>query len=107
MEMMISKLREMPYLIVLDSLECWDAVTKGDERTKAELNRFLYNLQGGRSLVVVVSNKKHGFLNEEAVRLTSYHLKSLEMWVYPFEGRWREVLTRMLGIKLWSLQQFF
>lgn len=75
----LSKLRETPYLIILDSLESSDATVKHTERLKGEMNEFLESLQGGRTIVLVVSNKQECWLNDSTVKFGTYQLKRLEM----------------------------
>lgn len=86
MDRTITKLRETPYLIVMDSLESSDAVMRNDERTKAECNELLQRLEGGKTLVVIVSSQQDGWLNDSAVKFGTYQLQSLEMFVYSSFG---------------------
>jgi hypothetical protein len=80
MDQTIKKLRETPYLIVMDSLESGDAVVRNDERAKAECNELLQRLEGGKTLVVVVSSQQDCWLNDSVVKFGTYQLKSLEMF---------------------------
>lgn len=75
----LDKLREVPYLLVLDSLESSYASTKHDERLKGEINEFLASLQGGSTVVLIVSNKQECWLNDSIVNFGTYHLKKLGM----------------------------
>ncbi|CUS12587.1 unnamed protein product [Tuber aestivum] len=63
----LHRLKERPYLIVLDSLESSEAEIKDDEVLRGEVNEFLKMLQGGKSVVVVVGNKKESWLNDSLV----------------------------------------
>lgn len=78
MEKTVEKLKEKRYLIVLDSLESSEAEIKDDEVLKGEINEFLKMLQGGKSVVVVVGNKKESWLNDSLVKFGTYHLNRLE-----------------------------
>lgn len=73
----LRKLRETPYLIVFDSLESSDATVKHNERLKREMNEFLESLQGGKAVVLVVSNKQECWLNNSTVKFRTYHLMRL------------------------------
>jgi len=79
MEKTLDRLKERPYLIVLDSLESSEAEIKDDEVLRGEVNEFLKMLQGGKSVVVVVGNKKESWLNDSLIRFGAYHLNGLEV----------------------------
>lgn len=84
----LDKLRQTPYLIVLDSLESSDASVRHNERLKGEMNEFLESLQGGRTVVLVVSNQQECWLNDSIVKFKTYHLKRLDMsHAFEFAGR--------------------
>lgn len=84
----LSRLRETPYLIVFDSLESSDATVKHNERLKREMNEFLESLQGGKAVVLVVSNKHECWLNDSTVKFRTYHLMRLEAgYAIEFAGR--------------------
>lgn len=75
----LSRLQKIPYLIVLDSLESSDASIKHNERLRGEMNEFLESLQGGKTVVLVVSNQQECWLNDGIIKFSTYHLKKLEM----------------------------
>ncbi|RPA94798.1 hypothetical protein L873DRAFT_1792710 [Choiromyces venosus 120613-1] len=79
MEKTLDRLKERPYLIVLDSLESSEAEIKDDEVLRGEVNEFLKMLQGGKSVVIVVGNKKESWLNDSLVRFGTYHLNRLDI----------------------------
>ena len=79
MEKTLDRLKERPYLIVIDSLESSEAEIKDDEVLRGEVNEFLKMLQGGKSVVVVVGNKRESWLNDSLVRFGAYHLNGLDV----------------------------
>lgn len=84
----LKRLQETPYLIVFDSLESSDATVKHNERLKGEMNEFLESLQGGKTVVLVVSNKQECWLNDSTVKFGTYHLGRLERgYAIEFAGR--------------------
>ena len=75
LDLTVATLREMPFLLILDSLES----SKAPTRIKTEYIEFLKKLDGGKSLVVVVSNREECWINEKKVPMGQYEIKGLEM----------------------------
>lgn len=76
MELTIKSLREMPYLLVLDSLESSEAMK--EKRIRNQWVSFLEKVEGGKSLILVVGNRDDPWINGSVLKMGEYEIKSLE-----------------------------
>lgn len=69
-------LKEIPYLLVLDSLESSEAMK--EKRIRNQWISFLEKVEGGKSLVLVVGNRDDPWINGSTLKMGEYEIRSLE-----------------------------